>query len=128
MLNPYDNTGTNPVGIDPTNGNVYPGQQIFIPNPDLKLPTPTPIPANMQPGTQVSYVVQAGDSLSGIASKFNSTVDDIVKTNSLTDANAIQVGQTLKIRVNLVTPTATRPPTSTPRTPQPGFTPTAPTP
>ena len=65
----------------------------------------------------VSYVVQTGDTLSGIASKFNSTTDDIMKTNNLADANAIQVGQTLKIPVNLVTPTATCPPTSTPRTP-----------
>ncbi len=128
LLNPYDATGTSATGIDPTTQIVYPGQQIFIPNPDLKLPTPTPIPANLARGTIVSYVVQAGDSLAGIASKFNSTVDDIVKTNSLADANAIQVGQSLNIPVNLVTPTATRPPTSTPRTPQPGFTPTAPTP
>ena len=40
-LNPYDTTkGT---GIDPATQVVYPGEQIFIPNPDLKLPTPTPI-------------------------------------------------------------------------------------
>jgi LysM repeat protein len=122
LLNPYSATaGT---GIDPTTQIVYPGQQIFIPNPDLKLPTATPIPPNLVKGSLVPYVVQSGDSLAGIASKFNSTVDDIVKLNNLADANSIQVGQQLKIPVNLVTPTATRPPTSTPRTPVPPGTPT----
>jgi LysM repeat protein len=122
LLNPYSaDTGT---GIDPTTQIVYPGQQIFIPNPDLKLPTPTPIPPNLPKGSIVPYVVQSGDSLAGIASKFNSTLDDIVKLNNLADANSIQVGQQLKIPVNLVTPTATRPPTSTPRTPVPPGTPT----
>jgi LysM repeat protein len=120
MLNPYSTTtGT---GINGTT--VYPGQQIFIPNPDLKLPTPTPIPPNLAKGTVVDYMVQSGDSLAGIASKFNSTVADIVKLNTLADANAIYVGQLLKVPVNLVTPTATRPPTSTPRTPVPPGTPT----
>lgn len=122
MLNSYDaNAGT---GIDPLTQIVYPGQQIFIPNPDLQLPTATPIPPNLPRGTIVNYVVQSGDSLAGIAALFNSTVDDIVKENDLADANAIFVGQQLKVPVNLVTPTATRPPTSTPRTPVPAGTPT----
>jgi LysM repeat protein len=122
LLNPYSDASV--TGIDPTTQIVYPGQVIFIPNPDLKLPTATPIPANLAKGTLVNYVVQAGDSLAGIASRFNSTVDDIVKINSLADANSIYIGQQLKIPVNLVTPTATRPPTSTPRTPLPPGTPT----
>jgi LysM repeat protein len=123
LLNPYSqDAGT---GIDPTTQIVYPGQQIFIPNPDLKLPTATAIPANLPKGTVLDYVVQSGDSLAGIAGLFNSTVEDIVDLNKLTDANAIFVGQTLKVRANLVTPTATRPPTSTPRTPVPPGTPTA---
>ena len=112
QYNPDDGTG-----IDPTTLNVYPGQEIWLPNPDLELPTATPIPADIPRGTKIPYVVQAGDSLAGIASKFNSIVDEIVKANNLEDANSIFVGQTLQIPVNLVTPTATRPPTSTPRTP-----------
>jgi len=123
MLNPYsEDAGT---GIDPATQIVYPGQQIFIPNPDLQLPTATPIPPNLPKGTQLDYIVQAGDSLAGIAGQFNSTVEDIVDLNELPDANSIYVGQALKVRVNLVTPTATRPPTSTPRTPLPPGTPTA---
>ena len=123
MLNPPRPDGS---GIDPATQLIYPGEQLWLPNPDLKLPTATPVPANLPPGTKVNYIVNAGDTLAGIASKFNSTVDAILKLNTqLTDANSIQVGQTLVIPANLVTPTATRPPTSTPRTPLPGFTPTA---
>lgn len=117
LLNPYDPASGQ--GIDPATSNIYPGQQIWIPNPGMPLPTATPIPPNIPHGTKVTYVVEKGDSLAGIASKFNSTVDDIVKTNNLADANSIFVGQQLQIPVNLVTPTATRPPTSTPRTPVP---------
>jgi LysM repeat protein len=116
-LNTYD--AAKGTGIDRTTQIVYPGQQILIPNPDMQLPTATPIPANLSRGTIVEYQVRVGDSLAGIASLFNSTVDDIVKTNNLTDPNSIYAGQQLKIPVNLVTPTATRPPTSTPRTPLP---------
>jgi LysM repeat protein len=122
LLNPYDAKSGS--GIDPTTSIVYPGQEIIIPNPGMPLPTPTEIPKNLLHGTLVTYVVAKGDSLAGIASKFNSTVDDIVKANKLTDANSIFVGQQLQIPVNLVTPTATRPPTSTPRTPIPTGTPT----
>ncbi len=124
MLNPYDQASGS--GIDPGSPVIFPGEQIWLPNPDLKLPTATPIPANLPRGTLLNYIVQSGDTLAVVAAKFNSTVEDIVKQNNLADANSIFVGQTLKIPVNIVTPTATRPPTSTPRTPQPGFTPTAP--
>jgi LysM repeat protein len=124
MLNPYDEASSS--GIDPTTQLIFPGEQIWLPNPDLKLPTATPVPPDLPRGTKLNYIVQSGDTLAVIAAKFNSTVEDIVSENKLADANAIFVGQTLVIPVNIVTPTATRPPTSTPRTPQPGFTPTAP--
>ena len=68
----------------------------------------------------LTYTIQTGDTLAGIASLFNSTVEDIITENDLPDPNAIFVGQQLTIRANLVTPTATRPPTSTPITPGPG--------
>ena len=123
ILNPFDAASGS--GIDPVTPVIYPGQQIYVPGPNDKAPTATPIPPNLPKGTKLNYTVSAGDSLAGIAAKFNSTVEDIVAENKLTDANSIFVGQILVIPVNLVTATATRPPTSTPRTPQPGFTPTA---
>jgi LysM repeat protein len=112
LLNPYDKaTGT---GIDPTTQIVYPGQEILLPYPGMPLPTDTPIPADLQRGTKLTYTIKAGDTLAGIASLFNSTVEEIVKENKLEDPNAIFVGQQLIIPANLVTATATFPPTSTP--------------
>lgn len=113
LLNPYNSTTK--TGIDPATQNIIPGEVILLPNPGMKLPTATPIPANLPHGTKINYTIQSGDTLAAIAGKFNSTVDDILKENKLADANAIQAGQLLVIPVNMVTPTPTFPPTSTPR-------------
>lgn len=43
------------------------------------------------------YVVQPGDTLSRIASRYDSTVRDITNANKITDPTKIQVGQTLFI-------------------------------
>lgn len=43
----------------------------------------------------VNYVVQRGDSLSVIASRFSTSVRDLVSLNQLTDQHRIRVGQTL---------------------------------
>src|SRR5512142_715786 len=47
MLNPLTDQG----GIDPSTSGIFPGEQIWLPNPDLKLPTATPVPANLARGT-----------------------------------------------------------------------------
>jgi uncharacterized protein YkwD len=65
----------------------------------------------------IDYRVLPGDTLAGIAFKFNSIADNIIEENNIENANALQVGQVLKIPVNLVTPTPTLPATSTPVTP-----------
>jgi hypothetical protein len=115
LLNPYNpETG---IGIDPTTQIVIPGQVILLPYPGMPLPTATLIPSNFR-GT-IEYVVQSGDSLAGIANLFNSTIEAIIQENSITDPNALLIGQLLIVPVNLVTPTATRV-TSTPITPGPG--------
>lgn len=93
---------------------IHPGDKILIPAPGQELPTPTPLPENLPRGTRIEYVVQTGDNLDTIAAKFNSTVEDIMLQNKITNKNKINVGQILIIRVNLVTPTPTRPPTNTP--------------
>lgn len=124
LLNPFNaETG---IGIDPTTQIVIPGQVILLPNPDMQLPTATPIPPNLPRGTILQYTVSSGDSLGAIADRFNSTIEAIIEENSIDNPNNLFVGQVLQIPVNLVTPTATRPPTSTPITPGPGtFLPTA---
>ena len=123
LLNPFSADGVD-FSIDPTTSIVYPGQVIWIPNPGMPLPTATLVPADLPRGTKLTYIVQAGDTLGGIAAKFNSTIDAIVKENKLDNPNALFVGQQLIIPANIVTPTATRPPTSTPGTPAFGATPT----
>lgn len=118
LLNPYnEETG---IGIDPTTQVIIPGQVILLPNPGMQLPTATPVPPDLPRGTKVDYTVQAGDSLGSIADKFNSTIDDIIAENGITNPNELFVGQQLVIPVNMVTPTPTFPPTSTPITPGPG--------
>lgn len=44
-----------------------------------------------------SYVVQPGDTLTRIATRFNVTVDALIRANKLANPNALQVGQTLTI-------------------------------
>lgn len=93
---------------------IRPGDIILIPAPGQSLPTSTPLPSNMPRGTKISYVIQPGDTLDLIASRFNSTVEDIMTLNKITDKNKINVGDTLTVRVNLVTATPTKKPSLTP--------------
>lgn len=98
MLNP---------SIDPTTLIIYVGQKILIPAPDTILPSATPVSTSVRPGTIVNYTVMPGDTVGGIAVRFNSTVDAIVKENKLANANDIRAGQILKIPVNIATPVPT---------------------
>lgn len=107
----------NEAQMEANNGVIFVGQTIKIPLPGTVLPTTTPIPANLGRGTKVEYRVLPGDTLAGIAVRFNSLADEIIKENNIEDANALQAGQILQIPVNLVTATPTLPATSTPITP-----------
>jgi LysM repeat protein len=96
---------------------INPGDIIKVPAPGQTLPTPTPVPSDLEAGTKITYQIQSGDSLASIASQFNTTVDDILAQNpdkfDEDDLNNISIGMELIIRVNLVTPTPTFAPTST---------------
>jgi LysM repeat protein len=71
---------------------------------------PSPTPAAL-------YTVQAGDNLSSIAERFNTTVDELAAANGLTDPDALQPGQTLLIPSLLRTPQPGTPiPVGTPAT------------
>src|SRR5512139_68891 len=107
----------NQQAMEANKGTIYAGQTITIPKPGSVLPTTTPIPADIPSGRLIEYRVLPGDTLAGIAFKFNSIADNIIEENEIENANALQVGQVLKIPVNLVTPTATLPATSTPVSP-----------
>jgi uncharacterized protein YkwD len=105
--------------MEANGGVIFVGQTIKIPLPGSVLPTTTPIPPNLRAGTLIEYTVLPGDTLAGIAFKFNSIADNIIEENEdlITDPNALQAGDVLQIPVNLITPTPTLPATSTPLTP-----------
>jgi LysM repeat protein len=92
---------------------IYPGLKIKIPAPGTTLPTPTAIPPDTKSGTKINYKVQVGDSLLSIASKFNTTVEDIIRQNKFDDPNNITPGIQIVVRWGIVTPTPTFAPTST---------------
>ena len=48
--------------------------------------------------SSASYTVKSGDTLSGIASQYNTTVNQIVSLNQLSNPNLIYVGQVLKLK------------------------------
>ncbi len=74
----------------------------------------------MPRGTKLQYTILPGDTLAGIAAKFNSTVDDIMALPEnkikITDPDSLTAYDVIIIPVNMVTPTQTRNPTSTPVT------------
>ena len=71
-----------------------------------------------------SYQIQSGDTLSGIASRFGVSMDDILAVNELDDPDNLTVGEVLLIPLEPIpTPspihTATAPPPASPRAPSP---------
>ncbi len=93
--------------IDPATLIIYVGQKILVPPPNMQLPTATAVSTLVPPGTLITYLVMPGDNLYAIATKFNSTVDAIVKENKLANANDIAAGDILKVPVNIATPIPT---------------------
>jgi len=105
---------------------ITPGQVILIPAPGQELPTATPLPTDIAPGTLIEYKVRPGDSLFAIAEEFGSTIERIIfETNRyraendmdpIEDNNDLFVGDILVIPVRIVTPvpTATMTRTATP--------------
>lgn len=59
-------------------------------------PTPAPQPSKPVQST-TTYTVRKGDTLSGIASKYGTTYQELARINGITDPNKIYPGQVLKI-------------------------------
>jgi lysozyme len=45
-----------------------------------------------------TYVVRKGDTLSGIAAKYHTSVSKLVKLNGIKDPNKIYVGQKIRLK------------------------------
>jgi LysM repeat protein len=98
---------------------IFVGQELTIPPPGTVLATPTSLPATLVAGTRIEYIVQPGDTLETIASRFNSTAEAIADANDIEVTDTIGVGQRLLVPVNIATPTPTRIPGTPTRTPVP---------
>lgn len=85
IANKFGTTVSNLVSINHiSNPNViYVGQKIYV--------------GEATQGQSNAYTVQAGDTLSAIASKFGTTWQDLAQKNGLANPNVIYVGQTLTI-------------------------------
>jgi LysM repeat protein len=90
---------------------IYVGQVLRIPTGGGGQPG-----GGTQPGTGFYYTVQRGDTLSGIAYRFGTTVQAIMAANGLANANYIYVGQRLLI------PGRSQPPTGPTPVPPPAST------
>ncbi|KAG4434910.1 hypothetical protein IFR05_009608 [Cadophora sp. M221] len=94
--------GTTVVAIQAANPGVNPnalqvGSQINIPSTTQPNPGPvTPTPAPTTPATG-TYVIQAGDTFTTIAAKFNTSVAAIEAANPNVKPTSLQVGQSINL-------------------------------
>jgi len=65
-------------------------------SPEVVVPTPAPSTPVEQPGS-FTYIVDPGDTLFSIATRYGTTVDVLVRLNRLSSSDQISVGQTLQI-------------------------------
>ncbi len=94
---------------DPTS---TPAPTVVPTNPPA--PTNTPVPASPTPAGPVKHKVQSGDSVAAIATKYGSTIKDIISANNLSADGRLSVGQELLIPV--AGPSGGPGPTATPGT------------
>lgn len=87
------------------------------PTPVVEDATPTPT-SQPQTGEPEIYVVQQGDSLFGIALRYNVTVQQLMDANNLTNPDFVFSGQRLQIPV--AGATASNPANTAPTSPSPG--------
>lgn len=76
------------------------------------VPTTTTTIATTTTLTEVTYIIQRGDSLSSIADQFDITVAQLITINQIEDADHIEEGQILVI-VPALTPVSTTLPATT---------------
>lgn len=81
------------------------GQVLRIPGRTTPTPPPAPVPST------TNYTVKRGDTLYSIATRYRTTVAQLVSLNNLSNASLIRVGQVIKVPRTTTTP----PPAATTR-------------
>lgn len=74
---------------------IYPGEKLRITS--ISMTNSSQNQVLNKPTTQTVYVVQRGDTLSGIALRFGTTVQNLVRLNNIQNPNLIFVGQRIII-------------------------------
>jgi LysM repeat protein len=82
---------------------ILPGNAVTTANPDSYIATTEKV----TPGTTVQHTVQNGETLMGLANKYNTTVDDITAANRNKLTGDVKAGQILTIRNNASLSTVT---------------------
>ena len=81
------------VSSPPSSVRLVPPADIVV--PPTRRPSPTPAASTPVPGE--TYTVEAGDTLFEIASRFDTTVDQLQRLNRLESVDVIEVGQVLRL-------------------------------
>ena len=76
---------------------IYVGQVLKVAGSSTIVSTSTSSSSASQATTSGTYTVKAGDTLSSIASSYNTTTAALASANSISNANLIYVGQVLKV-------------------------------
>ncbi len=101
----------------------------YTPSAGVYTPRPTDTAVPLTPESQAgsvfrTHIVVAGDTLSGLAREYGTTVEAIMEANDLSDPGLIVIGQVLSIPVEEAGPTSTP---ATPTLTTPTTTPMPPT-
>lgn len=105
------------------------GDVILIPTTWQEMPTSTPVPTDLAPGTIIDYYAEPGATLLSVSQFFRSTIPQIItETNRyrtannitplLTETTALNIGDLLRVPANIATPVPSATATRT-QTPQP---------
>ena len=71
-------------------------------SPVVATPNPTPTSSTPISTTIIEpYTVRNGDTLGAISQRYNISIEDLMRLNGLTNANALQIGQVLKISMEV---------------------------
>ena len=90
-----------PTGVAPSNANPSNGGASAVPSrtPLATKPAATPkaSPTATRTPAAKTYRVRSGDTLSGIAARFGTTVAVLMRLNNIKDPRSLRVGQVLKL-------------------------------